>query len=69
MKKQSCVALVCLGFLFLPISESFRFVIEMLSRVKGEVDYATTIYWYGDYDAEAINTSRLKEITDYKLPE
>lgn len=41
----------------------------MLSWVKGNVDYATTIYWYGDYDAEAQNTSGLEEITDYILPE
>lgn len=53
----------------IPFSESFRFDIEMLSWVKGNVDYATTIYWYGDYDAEAQNTSGLEEITGYMLPE
>ena len=53
----------------IPFTKSFRFDIEMLSWVKGEVDYATTIYWYGDYDSEAVNTSGLEEVTGYVLPE
>lgn len=53
----------------IPFTESFRFDIEMLSWVKGTVDYATTIYWYGEYDAKAENTSGLEEITGYRLPE
>lgn len=32
----------------IPFRRNFRFDLEMLSRVAGEVDYAATAYWYGD---------------------
>ncbi|HWV70562.1 MAG TPA: glycoside hydrolase family 172 protein [Pseudosphingobacterium sp.] len=47
----------------IPFKEGLRFDIEMLSWVKGRVDYATTVYWYGSYQAEAENTSGLEEAT------
>ncbi|WP_099464193.1 glycoside hydrolase family 172 protein [Parabacteroides provencensis] len=41
----------------IPFKEKFRFDIEMLGWDSGYVDYATTIYWYGDYNAQAQGTS------------
>nr|WP_106831904.1 glycoside hydrolase family 172 protein [Parabacteroides pacaensis] len=44
----------------IPFTERLRFDIEMLSWVKGTVDYATTVFWYGDANAEAENLSEIK---------
>lgn len=35
----------------IPFTKKLRFDIEMLSWNKGTADYATTVYWYGDYAA------------------
>lgn len=45
----------------IPFMEQFRFDIEMLSWIDGKVDYATTIFWYGDLNTKAIKTSGIKE--------
>jgi hypothetical protein len=43
----------------IPFHEQFRFDIEMLGWDSGFADYATTVYWYGDYAASATG---IKEI-------
>ena len=48
--------------------KDFRFDIEMLSWDNGYVDYATTMYWYGDYDARFIGASGSEEATHKLLP-
>ena len=45
----------------IPFNEKFKFDIEMLGWDSGYVDYATTIYWYGDYKAEVSGTSGVEE--------
>ncbi len=47
----------------IPFNHDFHFDIEMLSWEPGVADYSTTIYWYGDYDSEAIGTSDMQEAT------
>ncbi len=47
----------------IPFQEQFKFDIEMLSWDPGSVNYSTTIYWYGDYDAKAQNLSGAEEAT------
>lgn len=41
----------------IPFKEKFKFDIEMLGWTSGLVDYATTMYWYGDFDSKAIGTT------------
>lgn len=41
----------------IPFHKKFKFDIEMLGWDSGYVDYATTIYWYGDYDSKPYGTS------------
>ncbi|RZJ75950.1 MAG: DUF2961 domain-containing protein [Flavobacterium sp.] len=43
--------------------EKLKFNIEMLSWIKGKVNYATTVYWYGDQHATAQKTSGVNEAT------
>jgi hypothetical protein len=40
----------------------------MLSWKKGTVDYATTIFWYGDIKTRAEGTSGIDEATVKLLP-
>lgn len=62
----------------IPFKKEFKFDIEMLGWDNGYVDYATTIYWYGDYAAKALGTSDIEvakrpllpippNLTDYKI--
>lgn len=55
----------------IPFTKRLKFDIEMLSWIRGEVDYATTVYWYGRRDARADGTSGLEEATAklLKVPE
>lgn len=64
----------------IPFKRDFKFDIEMLGWDNGYVDYATTIYWYGDYNAKAYGLSGVKEARrklvpappkpeDYKIPD
>lgn len=55
----------------IPFSKKFRFDIEMIGWVRGYVDYATTIYWYGDYNSHAIGLSGANEARKklHKAPE
>ena len=48
----------------IPFSSLLRFDIELLSWV----DYATTVYWYGDMGAKAVDTSGLEEAAQDLLP-
>jgi hypothetical protein len=41
----------------IPFKKDFRYDLEILGWDSGYVDYATTIYWYGDYNAKAYGTS------------
>lgn len=52
----------------IPFRNKLRFDIEMLSWQKGNVDYATTVYWYGDANAVATGTSGLEEAALELLP-
>lgn len=52
----------------IPFSSRLQFDIELLSWIKGTVDYATTVYWYGDAEAKAIGTSREDEATKDLMP-
>lgn len=52
----------------IPFNESLRFSIELLSWVKGMVDYATTVYWYGDKAARASGISDRDEVKRILLP-
>jgi hypothetical protein len=45
----------------IPFAHNLKFNIEMLSWDPGVADYATTVYWYGDKNAEAIGTSGKEE--------
>jgi len=45
----------------IPFKEKFKFDIEMIGWQRGYVDYATTTYWYGDYNSQAIGTSGVEE--------
>jgi hypothetical protein len=52
----------------IPFGRKFKFDIEMMGWDKGYVDYATTIYWYGDYDSKAIGTSGVEEAVKKLVP-
>ncbi|MDR1122361.1 MAG: DUF2961 domain-containing protein, partial [Dysgonamonadaceae bacterium] len=47
----------------IPFADRLKFDIEMLSWEPGVADYATTVYWYGDENAEAAGTSGVEEAT------
>ena len=52
----------------IPFESTFKFDIEMLGWDSGYVDYSTTTYWYGDYEAQAIGTSGAPEALRPLLP-
>lgn len=52
----------------IPFREKFVFDIEMISWRLGTVDYATTVYWYGDRDAVATGCSGEEEVKRDLLP-
>lgn len=45
----------------IPFKESLVFNLEMISWVPGAVDYSTTVYWYGDIDSVAEDTTDIME--------
>lgn len=45
----------------IPFKKSLRFDLEMLSWNKGKADYATTVFWYGDYDSKVKSVSSEEE--------
>ena len=52
----------------IPFESRFDFDLELISWVPGTVDYASTIYWYGD--AETIVENTVDPVTHvYQLPE
>lgn len=52
----------------IPFKEKFKFDIEMIGWQRGLSDYATTIYWYGDYGSQAIGTSGINETKRTLVP-
>lgn len=52
----------------IPFNDSFRFDIEMIGWDSGYVDYATTTYWYGDYNAHTVTTSGAEEAKKKLVP-
>ncbi len=52
----------------IPFKERFCFDIEMLSWIDGKVDYATTVFWYGDLNAKTIKRSGVPEAQRALLP-
>ncbi len=52
----------------IPFNEKLVFDIEMIGWDRGHADYATTTYWYGDYDAQAIGTSGIEEARRQLVP-
>ena len=52
----------------IPFDSSLRFDIEMLSWQPGSVDYATTVFWYGDLESAA-NATPIDSAINYRLPE
>ncbi len=55
----------------MPFNERLLFDIEMLSWISGTVDYAATVFWYGDLDAVAEHCTPMTETmhTLYVQPE
>lgn len=45
----------------IPFGKKLRYDLEMLSWISGEVDYAATIFWYGDLNARAEGCTSLEE--------
>jgi len=45
----------------IPFNNNLKFEFELLSWDGGLVDYASTVYWYGDLDSKAINPSSNEE--------
>lgn len=52
----------------IPFEKQLKFNIEMLSHKNGFVDYASTVFWYGDSTARAVGTSGLREAIRPLLP-
>jgi len=52
----------------IPFKSSLQFYFELLSWFRGNADYSSTVYWYGDIKARAIGTSKEIEATR-KLPD
>lgn len=52
----------------IPFKQKFKFDIEMIGWQRGLSDYATTTYWYGDYEAKAIGTSGIEEARRKLIP-
>lgn len=52
----------------IPFGEKLVFDMEMLSWTDGTVDYATTVFWYGDLAAKAASTSGADELRRPLLP-
>lgn len=52
----------------IPFNNKFRFDLEMLSWIDGRVDYATTVFWYGDLDSKVSESSGATEARRQLLP-
>ncbi len=55
----------------IPFKEKFRFNLEVIGWDRGSVDYATTIYWYGEFNSRALGLSGIEEAkkTLHPVPE
>ncbi len=51
----------------IPFSEKLKFEFELISWDGGQVDYSSTVYWYGDLDSKALTASP-SEAALYLLP-
>lgn len=52
----------------IPFSEKLVFNLELISWVSGKVDYATTVFWYGDGQSESKGDSGIEEVKKKMLP-
>lgn len=52
----------------IPFSEKLIFNLELISWVSGKVDYATTVFWYGDGQSESKGNSGIDELKNKMLP-
>lgn len=52
----------------IPFSSNLRFDIEVLGWISGEVDYAATVFWYGDIESEAVGYKKVPEMLCLLLP-
>lgn len=52
----------------IPFNRSLKFDFELISWDGGKVDYASTVFWYGDLDSRALTASDDK-VALYTLPE
>lgn len=52
----------------IPFCSNLRFDIEMLGWISGEVDYAATVFWYGDMESEAVGYKRVSDMLCLLLP-
>lgn len=52
----------------IPFAQGLRFDMEMMGWMEGTVDYATTVFWYGDADAKAVSTSGAEAAARPLLP-
>ncbi|UVP35687.1 DUF2961 domain-containing protein [Bacteroides faecis] len=50
-----------------PFNERLQFDFELISWDGGQVDYASTLFWYGDLKTKMTNISDSKEAL-YALP-
>ncbi len=51
----------------IPFNSKLSFEFELISWETGLVDYASTIYWYGELDSKSLNASDINEAL-YTLP-
>ncbi|MDX2415758.1 MAG: DUF2961 domain-containing protein, partial [Bacteroidales bacterium] len=52
----------------IPFKSKLQFDLELLSWFSGKADYSSTVYWYGDKNAEALKTSGINEAVKILLP-
>ncbi len=44
-----------------PFIDRYLLIFELLGKEKGEIDCASTIYWYGTYDADIVGSNTIEE--------
>ena len=50
-----------------PFSNRFLLLFEMLGKEKGTIDCASTIYWYGDSEADIVGSNTIEEEANARL--
>ena len=51
----------------IPFSGRFLLLFEMLGKEKGTIDCASTIYWYGDSEADIVGSNTIEEEANARL--